>query len=160
MSCGRPHETPCTEVLDRVYGYLDGELGDMDCAKIRQHLEECGPCLREYGLEEAVKRLVQKHCGCDPAPAALREKVLVRIREVRASIEFAELRNAVRLARSVAIAAYAAHLIAQCDYHSHDLLTMRFGPARTPVPALSCGWTITPRAGECYFALGRLSSCA
>ena len=70
MSCGNPHETPCTEVLDRVYGYLDGELADLDCAKIRQHLDECGPCLREYGLEEAVKRVVQKHCGCDPAPCS------------------------------------------------------------------------------------------
>jgi mycothiol system anti-sigma-R factor len=90
MSCGNPHETPCTEVLDRVYGYLDGELDDLDCAKIRQHLDECGPCLREYGLEEAVKRVVQKHCSCDPAPAELRAKILVRIREVRTSIEFAE----------------------------------------------------------------------
>ena len=86
MSCGNPHETPCTEVLDRVYGYLDGELNELDCAKIRQHLDECGPCLREYGLEEVVKRMVQKHCGCDPAPAELRAKILVRIREVRASI--------------------------------------------------------------------------
>ena len=64
--------------------------GDLDCAKIRQHLDECGPCLREYGLEEAVKRVVQKHCGCDPAPAELRAKILVRIREVRTTIEFAE----------------------------------------------------------------------
>ena len=72
------------------HGYLDGELGDVGCAKIRQHLDECGPCLREYGLEEAVKRLVAKHCGCDPAPADLRAKILVRIREVRATIEFAE----------------------------------------------------------------------
>jgi hypothetical protein len=46
--------------------------------------------LREFGLEEAVKRLVQKHCGCDPAPAELRAKVLIRIMEVRATIEFAE----------------------------------------------------------------------
>ena len=53
MSCGKPHETPCTEVLDRVYSYLDGELEATDGkAKIRQHLDECGPCLREYGLEE------------------------------------------------------------------------------------------------------------
>jgi len=34
--------------------------------------------------------VVQKHCGCDPAPAELRAKILVRIREVRTSIEFAE----------------------------------------------------------------------
>ena len=90
MSCGKPHETPCTEVLAELYSYLDQELDSPGRAKIRQHLDECGPCLREYGLEEAVKRVVAKHCGCDPAPAELRAKVLVRIREVRASIEFAE----------------------------------------------------------------------
>jgi mycothiol system anti-sigma-R factor len=87
MSCGRPHEVSCSEVLDRVYWYLDGEISDSDCDTIRQHLDECGPCLREFGLEEAVKRLVHKHCGCDPAPSDLREKVLVRIREVRTEIE-------------------------------------------------------------------------
>ena len=91
MSCGKPHETPCTEVLDRVYSYLDGELGDDGKAKIRQHLDECGPCLREFGLEEAVKRLVAKHCGCDPVPSELRSKVLVRIRQVQAEIELIEL---------------------------------------------------------------------
>ena len=90
MSCGKPHETPCSEVLDRVYSYLDGELDGSGRAEIRQHLEECGPCLREYGLEEAVKRLVAKHCGCDPAPADLRAKILVQIREVQTTIEFAE----------------------------------------------------------------------
>ena len=88
MSCGRPHETPCIEVLERIYAYLDGELDDSNRWKVRQHLDECGPCLREYGLEDAVKRLIRKHCGCDPAPADLRAKVLVRIQEVRAHIEF------------------------------------------------------------------------
>jgi len=91
MSCCNPHETPCTEVLDQVYGYLDGEINELNCAKIRQHLDECAPCLRQYNLEEAVKRLVGKHCGCDPAPAGLRNKVLVRIREIQTTIEFAEL---------------------------------------------------------------------
>lgn len=90
MSCGNPHEVPCSEVLDRVYWYLDGELSDADCESIRQHLDECGPCLREFGLEESVKRLVAKHCGCDPVPAELRSKVLVRIRQVQAEIEITE----------------------------------------------------------------------
>jgi mycothiol system anti-sigma-R factor len=78
-------------VLDRVYWYLDGEVSDEDCDHIRQHLDECGPCLREYGLEEAVKRLVGKHCGCDPVPSGLRSKVLVRIRQVQAEIEVIEI---------------------------------------------------------------------
>jgi mycothiol system anti-sigma-R factor len=91
MSCGKPHETPCTEVLEQVYWYLDGQVSEEDCEHIRQHLDECGPCLREFGLEEAVKRLVAKHCGCDPVPSELRSKVLVRIRQVQAEIELIEL---------------------------------------------------------------------
>jgi mycothiol system anti-sigma-R factor len=87
MSCGHPHEVPCSEVLAQVYAYLDHEMSDVDCEGIRKHLDECGPCLREFGLEEVVKKLVAKHCGCDPAPANLRSKVLLRIREVQAEIE-------------------------------------------------------------------------
>lgn len=90
MSCGKPHEVPCTQVLDRIYAYLDGELDDSDCAQVRKHLDECGPCLREYGLEGVVKRLVQKHCGCEPVPSDLRAKVMVRIQEVRATIELTD----------------------------------------------------------------------
>jgi mycothiol system anti-sigma-R factor len=82
MSCGNPHETPCTEVLARVYSYLDGELDQGGCHAVREHLDECGPCLREYGLEEAVKKLVHKSCGCDPVPDDLRDKVLDRIQKV------------------------------------------------------------------------------
>jgi len=26
MSCGKPHDVPCSEVLARVYSYLDGEI--------------------------------------------------------------------------------------------------------------------------------------
>ncbi|HUC58588.1 MAG TPA: mycothiol system anti-sigma-R factor [Streptosporangiaceae bacterium] len=87
MSCGKPHETPCGEVLDAVYTYLDGEMDRVSYAKVRVHLEECGPCLREYGLEEAVKRLVAKHCGHEPVPSDLRQKVLLRIEAVRAQLE-------------------------------------------------------------------------
>jgi mycothiol system anti-sigma-R factor len=90
MSCGNPHKVPCTEVLEQVYSYIDNEISEADCHEIREHLDECGPCLREFGLEEAVKKLVAKHCGCDPAPADLRGKILVRIREAQAEIEVAD----------------------------------------------------------------------
>jgi len=90
MSCGKPHEVPCTEVLALVYSYIDGEMEVTSTAQIRQHLDECGPCLREYGLEELVKRLVHNCCGHEEAPGALRAKVLTRIASVRAEIEQSE----------------------------------------------------------------------
>jgi mycothiol system anti-sigma-R factor len=87
MSCGNPHKVPCSEVLEQVYYYLDREMSDADCEDIREHLDECAPCLREFGLEDLVKKLVAKHCGCDPTPADLRTKVLVRIRQAQVEIE-------------------------------------------------------------------------
>ncbi|GGS92172.1 hypothetical protein GCM10010156_58050 [Planobispora rosea] len=86
MSCGDPHDTDCREVLDKVYAYLDGELDDGNCVDIRHHLDECNPCLKEYGLEQVVKQLVARHCGCDPVPDDLRAKILNRIDQVRGEL--------------------------------------------------------------------------
>ncbi|GIH96132.1 mycothiol system anti-sigma-R factor [Planobispora siamensis] len=86
MSCGDPHDTDCREVLDKVYAYLDGELDQDNSVDVRHHLDECSPCLKEYGLEQVVKQLVAKHCGCDPVPDDLRAKVLQRIEQVRGEL--------------------------------------------------------------------------
>lgn len=81
---GKPEkDTPCSEVLEQIYVYIDGELGEGDCEQVREHLSGCNPCLDEYGLEEAVKKLVAKHCGCDPVPLDLRDKVLGRLARAR-----------------------------------------------------------------------------
>lgn len=90
MSCGAPHNTSCSDVLAKVYAYIDGELEDASCEDIRTHLDECGPCLEEYGLEEVVKKLVAKHCGCDPVPGDLRSKVLSRLTAARADMQIRE----------------------------------------------------------------------
>ena len=83
MSCGNPHETPCDEVLARVYEFIDGELADGEKRHaIKHHLDECGPCLAEFGLEEQVKAIVKRSCS-DPAPAELRAKVLRHIAAAR-----------------------------------------------------------------------------
>ena len=84
MSCGNPHETDCSEVLDHLYEFLDREMPDGDFAKFEVHFDECSPCLEKYGLEQAVKKLVKRCCGHDDVPADLRSKVMGRIELVRA----------------------------------------------------------------------------
>ncbi len=87
MSCGNPHETDCRDVLDRVYEYLDGEMTAHDVAKIRQHLDECGPCLSQYDLDEVLKALIRRSCVCEVAPDSLRARIMVRITEVRLQLD-------------------------------------------------------------------------
>ncbi|WP_432134002.1 MULTISPECIES: mycothiol system anti-sigma-R factor [unclassified Streptomyces] len=83
MSCGEPHETDCSEVLDHLYEFLDSEMPDVDRDKFKQHFKECSPCLEKYGLEEAVKKLVKRCCGHDEVPTDLRSKVLGRLDLIR-----------------------------------------------------------------------------
>ena len=82
MSCGEPHETDCREVLAEVYLYLDLECVDERRSLIRHHLDECSPCLREYGIEREVKELVARCCGNETAPVELRERLRVRLTEL------------------------------------------------------------------------------
>lgn len=85
-----PTEVSHDEAQDWIYSYVNGEMPDADSEKIRLHMEECGPCLREFGLEQAVRRLVDKHCGHDPLSPELRAEVMVRIRQVQAEIKIAD----------------------------------------------------------------------
>lgn len=92
MSCGTPHEVDCSEIIERVYNYLDNEIDDEDRHRIREHLDECAPCLRQFGIEQEVKALVARCCGADVAPDALRQRVLTRLQQVRVEFGTVEYR--------------------------------------------------------------------
>jgi len=85
MSCGNHHDTPCSEVLDSVSAYLDGEMTEHDKARIVQHFHECGPCFHEVGIYQEVKILVHRSCGGDEVPDDVRARVVSRIRSVSVS---------------------------------------------------------------------------
>jgi mycothiol system anti-sigma-R factor len=78
-----PPETGCREVLEEVYLYLDLECTNDRRELIRKHLDECSPCLREYGIEHEVKALVSRCCGAETAPTELRERLRGKLAELR-----------------------------------------------------------------------------
>jgi mycothiol system anti-sigma-R factor len=85
MSCGKPHDKDCSEVLERMFDFIDNEIQGADRGEIQQHLDECWPCLEKYDLERTVKALVARSCS-EHAPEGLRDKVLLRIRQVQVEI--------------------------------------------------------------------------
>ena len=82
---GHAPDTDCSEVLGRVFFFLDNELDQADCAQIQHHLDECGPCLARYDLERTVKTLVARSCS-EVAPDGLRQRVQLSIRQVQVQI--------------------------------------------------------------------------
>ena len=85
MSCDAD-DADCAQALARVYEYLDGELSPADLDRIREHIDDCGPCLQQYDLDVALKALVRRSCQ-ESAPADLRERIMVKITEVRIEIQ-------------------------------------------------------------------------
>lgn len=82
MSCGKPHETDCTQLLAEVWLLLDDECSPERRRKLEQHLDECDPCLEQYGLEEHLKELLARKCGGEHAPAALKAKLRASLHQV------------------------------------------------------------------------------
>ena len=79
MSCGKPHETDCREVLAEVWLLLDQECDEARRRLLEIHLGECQPCLAEYGLDEKLKKLLATRCT-EAAPPGLKDRLRDSIR--------------------------------------------------------------------------------
>jgi mycothiol system anti-sigma-R factor len=74
--------TSCDDVLSHVFEFLDRETDDARRAVIAEHLEDCSPCLRQFGIEQEFKALVRRRCGGDPTPVGLRDRIKLQLTTV------------------------------------------------------------------------------
>ncbi len=75
----------CADYLERIVYFIDNELDEADCSEVRKHLDTCNPCLEKYDLQRTVKSVVARSCS-EAAPDELRERVMLRLREVSVEI--------------------------------------------------------------------------
>ena len=88
--------TSCDDVLSHVFEFLDRETDDARRAVIAEHLEDCSPCLRQFGIEQEFKALVRRRCGGDPPPIGLRDRIKLQL----TSVSFEEDGTQVRVERA------------------------------------------------------------
>jgi mycothiol system anti-sigma-R factor len=87
MTSSEHDEVDCSRALLQVYQYLDGEMGPDDCARIREHLAQCGQCLKEYDVDQMLKMLVRRSCACESAPMQLRMQIMARITTITVELQ-------------------------------------------------------------------------
>jgi mycothiol system anti-sigma-R factor len=80
-----PSLAECADFLERIVYFLDNELDEADCSAVRLHLDSCNPCLEKYDLQRTVKAVVARSCS-EVAPDDLRQRVMLRIRQVQVEI--------------------------------------------------------------------------
>lgn len=65
--------------------FLDRELQPNEAARVRAHLETCAACASEYAFEERVLIDVRAKVQRVNVPAALRQRIVLRLTAARAS---------------------------------------------------------------------------
>ncbi|OBF28010.1 mycothiol system anti-sigma-R factor [Mycobacterium sp. ACS4331] len=74
-----PEHPECAAVIAEVWTLLDGECTEDTREKLQHHLDECPACLRYYGVEERIKKLVANKCSGEKAPEGLRQRLQLEI---------------------------------------------------------------------------------
>lgn len=73
--CEDTEEISCREAVERVYEYLDGELGEERAEEVRCHVERCKRCYPMYNWERMFLDLVQDRADRGESNPELRRKV-------------------------------------------------------------------------------------
>lgn len=74
-----PAHPECASVIAEVWTLLDGECTAETRDKLQQHLDKCPTCLRVYGIEDRIKRLISTKCSGERAPDSLRARLRIEI---------------------------------------------------------------------------------
>ena len=70
----------CDDCLDRLYAFLDKELGPVERSEVAKHLDGCEDCGGDFNFEARFLQII-RDCGTsDVAPADLRRRVVERLR--------------------------------------------------------------------------------
>jgi mycothiol system anti-sigma-R factor len=67
-----PHE--CSDALQVMYSFIDGELPVEQVTVVRQHIESCVDCFEAFDFEAEVKLMVRNKCQDSP-PADLKDRI-------------------------------------------------------------------------------------
>jgi anti-sigma factor (TIGR02949 family) len=72
----RPPTYDCRETFRRIDDYVDRELTAEDLARVREHLEQCAICAREFAFEDFVLRKTREKLARVDVPRDLKARVL------------------------------------------------------------------------------------
>lgn len=75
-----PGGITCAEAAERLYEYLDGELGAESAQAVREHLRVCEACYPRLAFEESFRALVRRVEEGQGAPEKLKGRVIDLLR--------------------------------------------------------------------------------
>lgn len=72
-------EPDCSDALNQLQTFLDGELTEERRKIIAEHLDLCPPCLDKHDFEAELRRVIAQRCR-DEVPEELKLRIEAAIR--------------------------------------------------------------------------------
>lgn len=72
----------CSQIVLRVFEFIDKETSPIDSQRIKAHLDGCAQCLDEYERDVLLKALVRRSCQGHAAPGELRRRIMSKLTSV------------------------------------------------------------------------------
>ena len=71
------HMMKCSEVVDKVYAFLDGEMNLDEVLTFKDHLKVCLPCQAYVQFEEKLIHIIKTKCAAGECkvPSELMDKI-------------------------------------------------------------------------------------
>ena len=70
----------CAGVMDKLFDFLDGELGPENESQLRAHLEKCAHCFERAGFERRFLEALKAAKESETCPDKVRTRVLDALR--------------------------------------------------------------------------------
>jgi mycothiol system anti-sigma-R factor len=64
----------CSDALEELYTYLDGELTENKRSLIEHHLDGCSPCFEAFDFEAELRIVISRRCH-DDVPESLKLRI-------------------------------------------------------------------------------------
>lgn len=65
----------CTDCIELLHGFLDGELSPESSDSVQEHLDGCASCFKRSQVEEAFRRAIRERAARIPVPEGLDERI-------------------------------------------------------------------------------------
>jgi anti-sigma factor (TIGR02949 family) len=72
----------CEELLEHLDEFLDSEMSDSQCARLREHVDGCPTCQEAADAVQHVRAIVRRSCA-ETAPEDLRLRLAQRLSSLR-----------------------------------------------------------------------------
>ncbi|MBI2844656.1 MAG: zf-HC2 domain-containing protein [Armatimonadetes bacterium] len=82
MKTHRMDRLTCRQAQEKLFDYLDREIGERDRQRVEEHLAMCEACTRRFGFERKLLDQIREKAGRQGLPSDVKRRLAAMLRNI------------------------------------------------------------------------------